>query len=142
MSRTYTVLNQAHPRNILNAHLNDLRKKLRLLSTQDLLNALRASAGEGATIPTVRHHMLDALIEHGKAVFKQQWKENYDWDFDECFDNHKLNMRVWMGRERHSFIVLRGRLNELMQQLAPMYAALDEGKKLINGEDEKFNALE
>lgn len=101
MPKRLTRLNPYHPHTRLVEFRQRMKEEYRKLTTAQLDMVVNATF-QGMTPaevdanahPEHRHQKLDFLLERASIVFKREWKTKYGWDFDDCYDNVKLQAAV------------------------------------------------
>lgn len=113
MGRKLTSPNPKHPHTLLKNHAQKTKVTVRALNTvqlNSLIYAVLEKIRSNGLMPTgfqgddlsLRHRMIDFVIEYEKLVFKAYWKEVYKWDFDESYDPVKL--AAHMERQRKEIL--------------------------------------
>lgn len=92
MSKTKTQYNRSHPKIIFNDSIKDTKRLLSSLSNQELTAMVERFKVDPKS--NRRKHLIDALIEEEKQMFKENWKEKYGWDLEEAFDPDKWAERM------------------------------------------------
>lgn len=96
MSRTHTLRNYSHPHYILKKFLEEMRGNYQRLPTAAIKGLIAKLPPASQPLPQNpclhRHQMIDWIIVQDTALFKGRWKERSGWDFDDCYDEKKMQM--------------------------------------------------
>lgn len=132
MSRTLTTRNYQHPHYRFKAFQEETRKRYRTLSAVQLAEAAKTN-GVDPSMP--RHQVLETLVRLGCIHWKEKWKENMGWDFDDVYDERKFAEHVKTETKKRA---------ENQAELAKRRDEAIDHRLLFDGEQitkEEFNML-